>query len=64
MLTGISVIELVLIASSMHIALVAMPGRGFRLSSSFIARRPSGVAALFRPRIFAAMFMMIAPIAG
>ena len=47
--TGISVIELVLIASSMHIAFVATPGRLFSLSSSLIARSPSGVAALFRP---------------
>ncbi len=62
--TGISVIELVLIASSMHIAFVATPGRWFSFSSSFMARNPSGVAALFSPRIFAAIFMMIAPIAG
>ena len=41
--TGISWMEPVLIARNMHIALVAVPGRGFNDSRSFIALKPSGV---------------------
>src|SRR5450759_1939073 len=61
---GINWMELVLIARNVHMAFVAMPGRGFSVSKSFIARMPSGVAALERPRMFAAMFISIEPIAG
>src|ERR1041385_3779352 len=61
---GINWMELVLIARKVHIAFVAMPGRGLSVSKSFIARMPSGVAALFKPRMFAAMFISIEPIAG
>src|SRR5271154_5525452 len=62
--TGMRVMELVLMARNMHIALVAVPGRGLSFSSSFMARRPIGVAALLRPRMLAAMFISIAPMAG
>src|SRR6266487_2739143 len=61
---GINWMELVLIARKVHMALVAIPGRGLSVSRSFIARMPSGVAALERPRMFAAMFISIEPIAG
>ncbi len=61
---GINWTELVLIARNVHIALVATPGRGLRFSKSRIARKPSGVAALPSPSIFAAMFMTIDPMAG
>ena len=61
---GMSWIDAVLIARKVHIALEATPGRGLSFSSRLIARRPSGVAALPRPSMFAAMFMSIAPIAG
>src|SRR6185436_5614990 len=61
---GINWIELVLIARNVHIAFDATPGRGLSVAKSFIARMPSGVAALARPRMFAAMFMSIEPIAG
>jgi hypothetical protein len=62
--TGISVIPLVLIAKSMHMALVATPGCLFSDSSSFIARSPKGVAALFKPRMFADTLSVIDPSAG
>src|SRR2546428_7208886 len=62
--TGMSCNELVLIARKVHMALVAVPGRGLSESRSFIARRPSGVAALPRPSMLAAMFSSIEPIAG
>ena len=45
-------------------ALVAVPGRGLRDSKSRIARSPSGVAALARPSMLAAMFITMAPMAG
>ena len=61
---GINCTELVLIARKVHIALVATPGRGLSVSKSRIARSPSGVAALPRPSMFAAMFINIDPIAG
>ncbi len=61
---GINWMELVLIARKVHIALVAVPGRGLSFSSKAIARKPSGVAALPKPSMFAAMFMTIAPMAG
>ena len=44
--TGMSWMPLVLIARKVHIALVAVPGRGLSVSKSRIARSPSGVAAL------------------
>src|SRR5208282_3512878 len=62
--TGMSCTELVLMARSMHMAFVAVPGRGLSVSRSFIARRPSGVEALPRPSILAAMLSRIEPIAG
>ena len=61
---GINCTELVLIARNVHIAFDATPGRGFIDSKSRIARNPSGVAALPRPSMFAAMFINIEPIAG
>ena len=61
---GMSWIELVLIARNVHMAFEATPGRGFSFSRSCMARRPSGVAALARPSILAAMFITIEPIAG
>src|SRR5437016_3725186 len=60
---GINCTELVLIARKVHIAFVATPGRGLSVSRSRIARKPSGVAALPRPSIFADMFTTIEPIA-
>src|SRR5881296_3048773 len=56
---GINWIELVLMARQVHIAFVATPGRGFKVSRSFIARIPSGVAAFDRPSMLAARFMRI-----
>src|SRR5713101_6687171 len=61
---GTNCTELVLIAKNVHIAFEATPGRGLSVSRSRIARRPSGVAALPRPSMFAAMFINIEPIAG
>ena len=61
---GTNCTELVLIARKVHIAFDATPGRGLRVSRSRIARRPSGVAALPRPSMFAAMFISIDPMAG
>ena len=43
-----------LIAKNVHMAFVAVPGLGFSFSRSCMARRPSGVAALLRPSMFAA----------
>src|SRR5206468_11311383 len=61
---GISCTELVLLARKVHMAFVATPGRGLSASRSRIARSPSGVAALPRPGVFAAMFVSIDPIAA
>src|ERR1700748_1644399 len=61
--TGMSWMPLVLIARKVHMALVAVPGRGLSVSRSFIARRPRGVAALPRPSILAAIFMSMEPMA-
>jgi len=61
---GISVIPAVFIAKKVHIEFVAVPFSGFSLSSSSIALRPKGVAALPNPRKFAEIFIIIAPIAG
>ena len=61
---GMSCTELVLIARKVHIALVAVPGRGLSDSSPCMARKPRGVAALPRPSMLAAIFMTIAPMAG
>ena len=51
-------------ARNSAIALVAVPGRLFSLSSSWIALMPNGVAALPRPIMLAAMLRIIALIAG
>ena len=56
--------EAVLMARKVHIAFVATPGLRFSVSRSAMARSPSGVAALPRPSMLAAMFMTIEPIAG
>src|SRR5688572_31532906 len=61
---GMSWMELVLMARNVHIAFVARPGRGLSVSKSFIARIPIGVAALLRPRMLAAMFINMEPMAG
>ena len=61
---GISWTLLVLIARNVHMAFVAVPGCGLSRSRSFMARKPSGVAALPRPSMLAAMFIIIAPMAG
>ena len=45
-------------------ASVAVPASGFSRSSSSMALIPNGVAALPRPSMLAAMFMVIAPMAG
>src|SRR5512140_1908017 len=58
---GMIVMALVLIVRNMHIASVAVPACLFNLLSSSIALRPSGVAALERPSMLAAMFESIAP---
>ena len=44
-------------ARNMHISSVAVPLVGLIFSKSFMARMPSGVAALFKPNMLAAMFM-------
>src|SRR5579883_2059364 len=62
--TGMSWMELVLMARKVHMALDAVPGRGLSDSKSSIARMPRGVAALERPSMFAAMFMSMEPMAG
>src|SRR5665213_461480 len=62
--TGISWMEAVLTVKKVHIALVAVPGIGLSFCKSAMARRPSGVAALRRPSMLAAIFMTIEPIAG
>ncbi len=54
----------VLIARKRHIELVASPLWGFRRSSSIIALIPMGVAALPSPRALAAIFIIMADIAG
>ena len=51
-------------ARKVTIELLATVGRGLSFCKRAIARRPSGVAALLRPSIFADMFNTIAPIAG
>ena len=45
-------------------AFVATPGLGLSDSSNRMARKPSGVAALPSPSMFAAMFITMAPMAG
>ena len=61
---GTNWMELVLIARKVHIAFVATPCFVFSSFSWLMARRPSGVAALLTPNMFAAMFMTMDPIAG
>src|SRR3546814_4168280 len=45
-------------------ALLAVSGLGLSVWSSFMARKPMGVAALSRPRPLAAKFKVISPSAG
>ena len=54
----------VLMTRKSTIGFVATPGYGLSLLSSTMAFRPKGVAALPRPRMFEAMFMIRAPMAG
>src|SRR5690554_5886005 len=54
----------VLIARNRHIAFVAVPFWGLIFSSSVIAFMPIGVAAFPRPSILAAIFIIIALMAG
>src|SRR3954466_774274 len=61
---GMSWTEAVFMARKVHMAFVATPGCGLSVSRSRMARNPSGVAALPRPSMFAAIFISIAPIAG
>ena len=61
---GNSVMAEVLIARNRIIGLLATPGRAFKRSSSAIAFRPKGVAALPSPRMLEAMFITMAPMAG
>ncbi len=51
-------------ARNSTMASLAVPRWGLRRSSSCMARRPKGVAALDKPRTLAAMFISIAPMAG
>ncbi len=61
---GRSWTEAVLRAQSMAWESLAVPGRGFRDSSSCMARMPNGVAAFPRPSTLAETFMTMAPMAG
>ena len=61
---AMSTMEEVLMARNSAMALVAEPRRVFRRSSSAMALMPKGVAALPRPSILAAKFMIMAPMAG
>ncbi len=61
---GTSWTEAVLSAQSMACASLAVPGRGFSVSSSCMARMPNGVAAFPRPSTLAETFMTMAPMAG
>ena len=61
---GSSVTLEVLMARKRAMASVAVPGWGFSLSSSCIARIPKGVAAFPRPRALADMLRIMAPMAG
>jgi hypothetical protein len=54
----------VLIARKSTIGLEATPGSGFNRSSSTIAFRPKGVAALPSPKMLAAKFITIELMAG
>ncbi len=51
-------------AKNRAMALVAVPGCLFRLSSSCMARMPKGVAALPSPRALADRLRIMAPMAG
>jgi len=61
---GSRAMPLVLMARKSTMALLAVPLSALSSSSSFMAFRPKGVAALPRPRALAAMFMTMAPMAG
>src|SRR2546429_6214879 len=54
---GINCTELVLIARDAHIPFVATPGRGVSVSRARIARKPSGVAAVPKPKQFSGTFI-------
>ena len=54
----------VLMARNNTMAFVAAPGCGFRLSNSSMALMPNGVAALPRPNILDAIFIIMALMAG
>ena len=64
MLMGISVSPDVFSTKNMIIGLLAVSFRGFSSCSPSMAFRPSGVAALSSPSIFAARFMKILPVTG
>ena len=61
---GIKVTLEVLMARKSAIESEATPGRGFKLRSSTIAFSPKGVAALPSPSMLAAMFRIMALMAG
>jgi len=61
---GMSCTPEVVIARNVTIGLVAASLSGFSAWSSSIALIPSGVAALLRPSMFAAIATTIAPAAG
>ena len=64
MLTGINVSPLVLSTRNIIIGLVAVSFFGFSSCSCSMAFSPSGVAALSRLSMLAAMFMKMLPVAG
>ena len=61
---GSSVMAEVLMARKSTIGFEATPFTGFSLSSSAMAFRPKGVAALPSPKMFEAKFITIALMAG
>ena len=61
---GMSCTPDVVMAMNVTIGLVAVSLSGLSVCSSSIALMPSGVAALLRPSMFAAMATTIAPSAG
>src|SRR5436190_9906682 len=64
MVAGMNWIPAVLSAMKVTMAFDAVSLTGLSSCSSSIALMPSGVAALDSPSMFAAMFMIIAPMAG
>ena len=61
---GINVIPAVLRTRNMICALLAVSFWGFNSCNSCMAFKPTGVAALSKPSIFAEKFMIIEPFAG